>query len=513
MKLRVKLQRQSQVIDFEQREPSTVTFSELKSVVSSRFGLEDHDFELSLNKTDALPSGDETLSSLGIVSGDLLHIIGSNLPQASPVRNDSQRPQPLGSWSSSETAEPASQRSDISMITVASSSSDPEQRKDNTNMDNQDNGQSSQDPNVDVQINRFLLEPLVVRESTATQVPLLLEQLYLSATCNCVADAVWVAVHTLMLETGFVPQQNSDVAQIPPGWKQSGFYKCVYNLHFPGKEPGECTVVGVPMVSSLIVHGLTKPEGTFKTEHLQLTTSHFVTSLSENVPSVYVGLDRLSRQFKDTICLPLQNELAKAAGVPGGHGFTSLPYEIKIRIMSSLDAVSLCHVAQTGLDFSILAKDKAVWRRIYIRDFGKPENSELNRDWYEIYKEECIQRRERERRRREFRLDHADPFFGFPGGLRPFPNPGMRFPPFPPHIVGGDYDLNPEFAAGGIPNPMGTGQARRPGPILPNVGIPDPFGGDPLGLGGMGGRPGRGNLTGSPFSGGGRGNLFRSPFM
>ncbi|RUS88359.1 hypothetical protein EGW08_003871, partial [Elysia chlorotica] len=511
MKIRVKLQHESKVIDLEQRDPSTVTFSELKSVVSSQFGLEDHDFDLSLNKTDALPSEEETLASVGIVSGDLLHIIGSNLPirQVDPHRNDSQRPQPLGSWTNGEATEVAPQPSDISMITVAS---DTEQNKDDANMVNQEPEQSTQGNPSEaiVQVNRFLLEPLVVRESTASQVPALLEQLYLSASCNCAADAVWVVIHTLMLETGFVSQPNSDDTQIPAGWKQSGFYKCEYHLHLPGKEPGECSVVGVPMVNSLIVHGLTRSEEPFKTEHLQLKTLDFITSLSENVPSVYVGLDRLSRQFKDMVCLPLQNELATAAGMPDLQGFASLPFEIKIRILSSLDAVTLCHLAQTGSDLSFLAKDRVVWRRIYIRDYGRPANSELNRDWYELYKEEFLLRRDRERQRREFGLDQVDPFFEFHAGLRPFPNPGIRFPP---HMIGGDYDLNPEFAAGGIPNPMGSSQNRRPDAFRPNVGIPDPFGGNPLGLGGIGGRPGRGNLTGSPFSGGGRGSLFRSPFM
>ncbi|GFO35179.1 F-box only protein 7, partial [Plakobranchus ocellatus] len=262
------------------------------------------DFQLSLNKRDGLASDEQTLSSFGIVSGDLLHIIGSNLPQVSPSSNG-----PARSLSSNDTHEPSQRLSDVSML-------------------------------------------------------------YLSATCGCAADAVWVVVHTLMLETGFIPQQVSDLTQIPTGWKQSGYYKCVYELPFPGKEPGKCSIAGVPMASSLIVHGLTSTDESFKTEHLQLKPADFVTGLSDNVPEAYVALDRLSSQVKDTICLPLVNELATAAGLPGGQGFTSLPYEIKIRILSFLDAITLCHVAQTGTNLSSLAKEKSVWRRLYIRDFG-----------------------------------------------------------------------------------------------------------------------------------------------
>ncbi|GFN89296.1 F-box only protein 7 [Plakobranchus ocellatus] len=463
MKLRVKLQRQSQIIHLENREPSEVTLGELKGVVAQNFGFPD------------IPSSNG----------------------------------PARSLSSNDTHEPSQRLSDVSMVTVDSSTSATVQERLDIRMDNQDNGQPYENLPSESQVNRFLLEPLVVRESTATQVPALLEQLYLSATCGCAADAVWVVVHTLMLETGFIPQQVSDLTQIPTGWKQSGYYKCAYELHFSGKEPGKCSIAGVPMASSLIVHGLTSTDESFKTEHLQLKPADFVTGLSDNVPEVYVALDRLSSQVKDTICLPLENELATAAGLPGGQGFTSLPYEIKVRILSFLDAVTLCHVAQTGTNLSILAKEKSVWRRLYIRDFGKPENSTLNRDWYELYKEEFLRRREADQRRREFGLDRTESLLGFRGALRPFPNPGMRFPP---DMIGGDYDLNPQFFTGGVPNPMGSGQGRRPGPILPNVGIPDPFGGDPLGLG-IPGRPGRGNMTGSPFSHGGRGSMFRSPFM
>ncbi|BFZ08701.1 hypothetical protein BsWGS_11740 [Bradybaena similaris] len=109
---------------------------------------------------------------------------------------------------------------------------------------------------------------------------------------------------------------------------------------------------------------------------------------------------------------------------------------------------------------------------------------------------------EQERRNRILYVDETDPPWGFPGPgpLRPV-NPGLPFP----HLVGGDYDVNPEYVSG-IPNPFG---GRRPGgPLLPQVTIPDPFLPDRgFELPGRP-RPGAGNMTGSPFSG-----SFRGPFM
>lgn len=56
---------------------------------------------------------------------------------------------------------------------------------------------------------RYLQEPLVIRESTEHQVPVLLSQLYKCAQCSSETDALWVAIHALMLESGFIPSQVS----------------------------------------------------------------------------------------------------------------------------------------------------------------------------------------------------------------------------------------------------------------------------------------------------------------
>uniref|UniRef100_A0A0B7B378 Ubiquitin-like domain-containing protein n=1 Tax=Arion vulgaris TaxID=1028688 RepID=A0A0B7B378_9EUPU len=109
MKVRVKLGSQSQTIVFEQQAPSGVRLEDLRQSVSRQFHLENHsDFQLSLNQNDALSGEDQTLDSFGIVSGDLLHVIGSNLPQENLTRNVNQtqnRRQPLATYSSQNSIE------------------------------------------------------------------------------------------------------------------------------------------------------------------------------------------------------------------------------------------------------------------------------------------------------------------------------------------------------------------------------------------------------------------------
>ena len=59
----------------------------------------------------------------------------------------------------------------------------------------------------DPEVNRCLQEPLLCRESSSNAVPVLLRDLYQSARCVTMADALWVVVHTLMMEVGFRPPQ------------------------------------------------------------------------------------------------------------------------------------------------------------------------------------------------------------------------------------------------------------------------------------------------------------------
>lgn len=46
-----------------------------------------------------------------------------------------------------------------------------------------------------------------------------------------------------------------------------------------------------------------------------------------------------------------------------------------------------------------------------------------------------------------FQVDATDPPWGFPGAIGPFRPFAPGMPPFP-RMLGGDYDLHPEFAAG-----------------------------------------------------------------
>lgn len=516
MKIKVKFDQESRVIDLGQIDPTTTTLEEVKARVTADFHLEGHEFHLSLNKNDALTDESQLLSDIGIVSGDLLHIIGPGFSQINGGRSDEQlqnRRQPLASYSI-ENGNPF--QMNIGQIALTHENADFQMSSTNLTAGSSDSAMSvgsfedlqgreeevnkakkarTEDEISD--INRYLSEPLVVRESTATQVPILLRQLYVSADCKKPTDALWVVLHALMLESGFIPEQDQDPSLMPTDWRKMGYYTCTYQYTVSSDTAINCTMVGVTMGSSMAVHAFPKTKENYKTDHLQLKAADFIRLISANPPEVYRALDRLSRQFMDTISLPLINELDTAAGFPGRQGLLALPYVAKLKLLSFLGAKSLCHLGQTCQEFSVLYKDKTLWRLLYIRDFGRPDDCSLTRNWFEIYKDQHIRRMEElEQRRRLFQVDATDPPWGFPIG--PF-RPMVPRVPFP-RMLGGDYDLHPEFAAG-FPDPFD----RRPQrPQLPNVVIPNPLSGD-LTFG----RPSQGNMTGSPFSH----NTFHGPFM
>ncbi|XP_059177530.1 F-box only protein 7-like isoform X2 [Physella acuta] len=509
MKVRVKFDRETRIIDLGTREASDITLLELKTSVSSQINLNDHSFQLSLNGRDGLLDENQKLSEIGIVSGDLLHIMGTNITQNNerppePTRN---RPQPLASYTS-DTA--LSSVLTTGQISVTTSTTDPSTSQLSTPLLSTHNIQSEMEVNVvknssptpviDADVNRYLQEPLVIRESTATQVPTLLHQLYTSANCSSTNDALWVVLHAIMLEAGFYPSQDQDLWIMPSEWKKQGFYTCSYSYTVTPDVVKDCALIGLTMGSSVAVHALTKSEQSYKTEHLQLRTADFIRNLSEDPPQTYRALDRLSRQMMDTVCLPLIDEIVTESGFPGRSGILALPYAAKLKIFSFLDAKSLCHMGQTCLDFFSVYKDKIVWRLLYMRQFGKPEDCSLGKNWFELYKEKYQQQKD-EQRRRMFQVDATDPPWGFPGAIGPFRPFAPGMPPFP-RMLGGDYDLHPEFAAG-LPDPLA---GRFTGPLAPNVPMPSPFSTghrfDPLA------RPNRGNLTGSPFANGFHGQFF-----
>lgn len=515
------------------------TIGRLKNAVADTFSLAPGTFELSLNGRDALEGSDDTpLSTFDIVSGDLIRVL-SQIPEEQPP------PPPRGGSSASTShgsgIKPSSFNSPSTSSqhpTNTSSHNKPstsrQQTPPNLNQENPSNKDENRLVRDDNAAAPRLSEPMLCREATDKTIPLRLRQLLNRWVPPNQCQTLCIALHVLMLETGFVAvmqQQKTgkapkkprsdeddtsseydiasdDTSAMPTDWRDSqSSYKITYTHAMC--ETAECSVVWVPLGSVLMIHAMSSGQSHFQ---LQLSASAFIikssdTSSPDSVP--YKHLSLLSRKYKDEIAHPLLEAMRADLGLAPLHGLMALVPEIQLLILSFLDVRSLLRVSEVCSHFNSVATDMTLWRQLVIRNYGG-RISDANTNWKELYKQKYQVRREMEQARS--RMTYIFPPLAPPhrGMVPPLPDP--LHPMYPPGYRGGDYDLDP---FGGAP-PPGFGRPGNRG--LPNAG---PFPGarhDPIfphsnsrpGRGGglrdlMGGRNARGGQRPFPPGGGGFG--------
>ncbi|XP_041347868.1 F-box only protein 7-like isoform X2 [Gigantopelta aegis] len=325
----------------------------------------------------------------------------------------------------------------------------------------------------DAVVNKCLSEPLLCSESTRNAVPAALDHLFANSGCRSKGDALWIVIHAMMLESGYQLVQDVrcdplDYLALPKDWQTRGFYRFPYTHSHT--EHLVCSVTGVPMGSSLVIHGLVEGSSKFHTQQLQVKTSEFVTDDLTGALQCYKNLDKLSRYVKDRICLPLVNAVRAELGLPDSEGLLALTHELQLKIFTYLDAWSALKVDQTCKQCHFVVRDPYIWRRLFLQDFGRADNLSLSSPWYNLYKAEYRKKMEKKKALAQMMFVTPNLLWG------PHRHPPPEFPPLYPHgIIGGDYDLHPEFY--GIPNPflIHPGQA---GPAIPRPRF-DPFGPSP----------------------------------
>ncbi|XP_067684860.1 F-box only protein 7-like [Haliotis asinina] len=504
MKVRVRIHGATKTINLGDSGSKDISFAALKQKVTTELGLNHESFDLSLNKKDILEGDEIVLDDFGIVSGDLIHVLvhgGASTCQPSEVTPTSppiQRevtPQSTDSNTIFTSVVPASDVSATSTSVghtsdVVDSPVEDDPMEGTSSMD----GNSNNDPVV----NRCLQEPLQCCESTTDVVPVLLSQLYESVVNQCEDrnDFLWVVIHILMLEAGFKPTQGDDSgSSMPDNWKQPTLYNTRYRL--PESDGVVSSVTGVMMGSFLIVHGYIVCNAMNSCAYkVILKPSEYLTGDTKGGPAkCYKNLKKISRNVKNHVGLPLLKDMRTVLGYPEGINLLSLTHELKLRILGFLDCASLLKIDRTCQHFHSLARDRAVWWRRYLLDFGSRGNNSLSLNWYELYKAQYRSRKEAQKAMREMT-------FLTPGQVWMQQHPQPPFAPLAPYnggILGGDYDLNPQFQ--GVPDPLGR-RGRNPlQPLLPQPRF-DPFG--PLPDHNILPGPGRGRR-----GGGGRGGLGR----
>ncbi|XP_051974333.1 F-box only protein 7 [Xyrauchen texanus] len=444
MKLRVRINKQTSKLELDGPEP---TLSELSARIRDTLlplcGLgSDAEFNLSLNGKDTLLDTGQTLSSCGLVSGDMISVIlpTQTAPQTAGSTGAAQQNQ-TDTLRSSEEAGPSSRERDDVM---------EEWMEDESGV--------------------FAPPPLLCCETDAGLIPHTLERLLDSAICQNPSDCLMLTTHLMLLETGFLTQGSSGTSgQMPIGWRAAGG---VYRLHYahPLLENSLVSVVAVPMGQTLVINAVLKMDKHLESSRkLVLKPDAYVTPdwAGGSTEVVYRDLRKLSRLFKDQLVYPLMAAARQALGLPALFGLPVLPPELLLRVLRLLDVTSLVLLSAVCRDLNVATHDPSLWRHLLHRDFRVclGAGTQLrDTDWRELYKKKYKQRKQNERRGRcRFYPPHVPPIYP----LTPIPPAPLPFPLYPPGIIGGDYDQTPVV----LPRPRFDPIGPLPG-HLPGAGVP-----------------------------------------
>lgn len=446
MKLRVRILNQTSRVDLPGEPSLTELRDHMKETLLPALGLgADADFSLSLNGSDTLSDTGQTLASCGIVSGDLICVI---LPE-SVTATLTQNANSASSRSTASSTESAKLEASISSFTSTSASSDSvdtgaRHTRQTPDMSSDQPSSSSSSLPQDPPQASSAWDPMLCCEAEDGQAPLSLELLYDSAQTSSPSDAVMVAVHQLMIETGFVPQGSGlQAGEMPSGWRSvGGAYRLKY-VH-PLCEGSEVTVAAVCLGSTLNVNATLKVNEAVDTmPKLTLSPSSYVTDWfpGKSAAGSLKDLKKLSRLFKDQLANRLIAAARAAMSLPEAFGLVSLPPELILRVLRLLDVVSVVRLSAVCKHLNAATSDSTLWKYLYRRDF-EPSGSDANRagEWKTLYK-------------RSYKLRADLRRFYHPHSLPPLPwNPPDIFQPIPlpmplhpllPGIIGGEYDQRP----------------------------------------------------------------------
>ncbi|XP_053344372.1 F-box only protein 7 [Clarias gariepinus] len=472
MKLRVRVNKRTSRVELEGPDPTLTQLSKrVKEDLLPSVGLNiDTAFTLSLNGKEPLVDTGQTLSSCGVVSGDMISVILPFFDSSSSTESSSSQQTHNVSavrqnTSQSHTGSGAQEPGTSSSYERSESMSAPE--TDEVNMERSEDEEEA--------VGIFIPEPMLCCEAEEGKVPHSLEMLYQAAQCNSAQDCLVLAAHVLLLETGFLPQ-GCDVraGEMPGGWRAvGGLYRLQYS--HPFCENSLPQVVAVPMGQTLVFNATLKTGSSVESSRkLVLKPDAYVTKdwAEGNAGLAYRDLQKLSRVFKDQLAYPLIATAREELGLPALFGLAVLPPELLLRIMRLLDVSSLLNLSEVCRHLHSTTHDVSLWKYLLHRDFGvnTQANTEYrDTDWKEVYKKRFMNKKAQIRYRPRgypFRIPPIYP-------LTPMPIPPPPIPLYPPGIIGGEYDQRPDIPQNIPPRP-------RYDPISPFPGH-EPLGRHPFG--------------------------------
>ncbi|CAF2638789.1 unnamed protein product [Rotaria sp. Silwood2] len=261
-------------------------------------------------------------------------------------------------------------------------------------------------------------------------------------------DFIVLAIHALMLESGFQMDAENDY-DLTIARKSSTFYVIRYRHKLCEEERIRCSLAIMKTDSLVTIDGVVNSISqacgklSFNIGNY-LYTQKQATTLNAAFP--YHNLRNLSRSFKDNLANRLLCKLLEESGQRSSATLIGLPNEIKLRLAKYLPIKSLLALQSTCRDIHNTLNDNLLWHDLCIRDFEKavsiphtPDSSTHGKNWYKLYRIMYAQKQATLRHQIK-----SSPFFhptlfplvppGHPTHRLLFPDTSTTFHPFPPTI-------------------------------------------------------------------------------
>ncbi|GFP88655.1 putative F-box protein at1g23770 [Phtheirospermum japonicum] len=270
-----------------------------------------------------------------------------------------------------------------------------------------------------------------------------------------------VAVHAIMLETGFVGfDKNANVVvdsfRFRSEWPSSLFNMSLcYTLQesLSSGVSDQTVIKGVVLKFQTLgkfinVYGTLENGSRMKssTYRVQLDEDRLVSFLNfvwancggedEGILGILEKkVFEFWRTVKDHIALPLLIDLCEEIGLPLPPCFMRLPTDLKMRILESLPGADVAKASCVCSELRYLGSSDDLWKMKFVEEFGNVK-SYAQGSWKKGFAKDWDMRKIRKVNRARTAPFGLGPYWA---QRRRYPNPFMV--PRVPRIIGGDYDI------------------------------------------------------------------------
>lgn len=441
----------------------------LKSGLTSDYDVTGQTLHLSLDGHTAIDETSNTLADLGLVNGDLLYIIlpSDNSPRLVPSTSSVNSTQSTNEPHIDDNITAKRLVDNPSQVTIYAGGDDStvtpggdiQSSRNNRPIDvvysqsSCDVNMASQKPSssclaaegesvssameedmlTDAEINCYLKEPRLIRDSTHASIPPPLLWIYEETKAQSQGAALAVLLQVLMKELGFEEQDKDVMKARIRNWNGKTCLQLIFT--YPDLSTIQFHLLFVPMHILVVIHGRTKLDNNEVCNlKMTLTPSDYINSFISDDPVLTyktMNLPKLSILFTDAITYPLLQFALTGSGCISLPGLSTVFPQVQFSIIKFLNVESVVSLSKTCKRLNDVCKDKVIWRNLCFNDFGqyfrRISDKNLTKEWYDLYRDRYIEMKRN--RRLNFHPFLQKPYVLMP----PVPTfPPSIYPPFEP---------------------------------------------------------------------------------